>query len=438
MVARFWSVLFVGGSRRTQSRHIGWRLASFFFAACLCANLKGQFAIARIFNPSIKRSTQIMSGSKYTVYGGSEIDTLIESHMNKLVSAVLKGGSGTLSAIVLGGGYGRGEGGVKKIGGKDFLFNDYDLFLISKNLSRKEKAKQNAAFKKVAHNLSSEFGIEVDFSPLKNESELSSLDYEMVWLEAKLGHVVLWGNQNVFDRIPNWDLKDMPLEEAARLLMNRGMGILLSKGRLGHGDEDAESMEFVERNAWKAIMAAGDTHLILNRAYDSSYRKRLENFKELPSGKDCLAPDFGAFYAKSIGYKLLPPENPPSKQDASSLLAKATEFLLASQIAVASRMAGRKMELKDLADCPPNICASKGFKGIAKNIVLNAMKFGPFQTPSSFLKHPRGRIFAAIPFFSGAVEFDPLKLSRLLGLRGTETDRTVLFNALVKLWERFS
>jgi hypothetical protein len=73
---------------------------------------------------------------------------------------------------------------------------------------------------------------------------------------------------------------------------------------------------------------------------------------------------------------------------------------------------------------------------MAKNCVLNLLHFKGSGRGASLFAHPRGRIFAAIPFFLGALDIDAGLIARLLG--SSVGEREVLFDRLKKLWERFS
>jgi hypothetical protein len=376
------------------------------------------------------------------VFGSEEIDRTIDSHMKTLVSTSLATvGEGNLSAIILGGGYGRGEGGVTIRDGKETLYNDYDIFVVSNGLSMSGKREMNAKFKEISARLSEEFGIEVDFSPLKNVSELSCLDYEMVWYEGKKGHIVLWGDEHVFGAIPGWDIRNMPHAEAARLLMNRGMGLLLASSKLRDCGSDNAALEFIERNAWKAVMASGDTFLILKSRYDSSYVKRGENFKMLsPADLIAAGSELCEYYAQSIHYKLSPPAHPSDRDKCTELLGKATELLLNAYLPVASSICGE--DIQSFAQLPsrlPDLTPTPGPKSRLKNIVLNILKFkgGAGFSGARIIKHPRSRIFAAIPYFLGA-DVNSSEIDGLLCEMPDNPDDEIRFARLKGLWERFS
>jgi hypothetical protein len=382
-----------------------------------------------------------MSRSRYTVFGSEEIDRTIDSHMKTLVSAALAAvGDRHLAAIILGGGYGRGEGGVTIRAGKESLYNDYDIFVVSNGLSMSGKREMSAKFSVLSARLSEEFGIEVDFSPPKNVSELRRLDYEMVWYEGKKGHIVLWGDEHVFAAIPEWDIKDMPHAEAARLLMNRGMGLLLASRKMRSGEPDRETLEFAERNAWKAVMAAGDTFLILKGRYDSSYVKRGENFKALSQAGLNPGGGLSDYYGKSIHYKLSPPAAPLAHKECAELLEMARGFLLNAYLPVAASICG--LEISSFAQLPsrlPDLTPVPGLKNTLKNIILNSLKFrGRAGFGSTMLiKHPRSRIFAAIPYFLGA-GINHAEIDAILGGMTGQPDDEKRFTRLKSLWERFS
>ncbi len=383
-----------------------------------------------------------MRRSRYTVFGSEEIDRTIDAHMKTLVSAALATiGERNLSAIILGGGYGRGEGGVTIRDGMERLYNDYDMFVVSNGLSMAEKKETDQKFRELSTRLTKEFGIEVDFSPLKNASELRRLDYEMVWYEGRKGHMVLWGDEHVFDAIPEWDIKDMPHAEAARLLMNRGMGLLLASRKLRDCGSDSAALEFIERNAWKAVMASGDTFLILKSQYDSSYVKRGENFKMLaPVDLIAAGSELCEYYSQSIHYKLSPPAHPSDRYKCTELLRKATELLLKAYLPVASSICGE--DIKSFAQLPsrlPDLTPKPGPKSRLKNIVLNILKFkgGAGFSGSRIIKHPRSRIFAAIPYFLGA-DVNSSEIDALLCEMPDNPDDETRFARLKGLWERFS
>src|SRR5512133_3508140 len=97
---------------------------------------------------------------KYTINGSEEFEQKITSDMEVIVRRVTTVlDESDLVSIILGGGYGRGEGGVRIIDGKEMLFNDYDLFIISKPISHFKVKSYQAKLKLLTEELSTEIGI---------------------------------------------------------------------------------------------------------------------------------------------------------------------------------------------------------------------------------------------------------------------------------------
>ena len=82
---------------------------------------------------------------KYTLTGSEKFDKLIDEQLIQVTQEILNLiPQKDIAAILLGGGYGRGEGGVLLENGEESLYNDYDLFVILKNVSYlKKKEYQN-------------------------------------------------------------------------------------------------------------------------------------------------------------------------------------------------------------------------------------------------------------------------------------------------------
>ena len=68
----------------------------------------------------------------YSVYGSSDFEAMMDKLLKSVVDEFLsKTDLSKLSALVLGGGYGRGEGGVFRHDGIEELYNDLDLFVFT-------------------------------------------------------------------------------------------------------------------------------------------------------------------------------------------------------------------------------------------------------------------------------------------------------------------
>ena len=170
-------------------------------------------------------------------------------------------------ALVLGGGYGRGEGAVQIIDNVEYGYNDLDLVLIVKNKYSLPKAK----LEKLTDRYSKELNIDVDLSRPLTIKDIRNWSHWLMWHDIVHGHVVLMGDNNIIElNAPDYIRTAPPTIEATRLLLNRGSGLLWSL-MLKKGNKTLPDPDFIRRNYYKCLLSLGDALLITKRMYTTSY-----------------------------------------------------------------------------------------------------------------------------------------------------------------------
>ena len=374
--------------------------------------------------------------SRYTVYG-DRIDALIDRHLDVINRGVLSiVGKDELEAVILCGGYGRGEGGVFiDSQGSEALYNDYDMFVIIKPMRQPRKAFYQNELKKLGHSLGKEFGIEVDFGPLKTIDQMRSAPYTLFNYELRYGHIVTYGRQDILSVMPEWEGDSIPVMEAAKLLLNRGVGLFLSRQKLANEPDSDAANEFVTRNIYKAVMAIGDAALMCERTYHFSYLRRLELMEDIRQSSIVKSLDIYDDYLSSMEYKLRPARNIFNRQQLSAMLDKNIEKLLRMFFIVSGKVfklpdgAGYNMFAQGfLSDSNP-VC-------IARNMLLNfkTFKLHGFD-PVWFMKYPRMRLFYCLAYILDR-EPKPSKaqVCRVLGIC---KDQGNIEQRFMDLWERY-
>jgi len=188
-----------------------------------------------------------------------------------------------LAGVVLGGGYGRGEGGV--IEGCR-LSNDLDFFAITEDgASAAEIAAIAAALEPISKEWTAKIGIDVDFT-VRTPWRIKHDEKRLMIQELVRGYfdVAGKGGKTLFSAIRRIDASKIPWTEAARLMMNRGMGLMLAKCKIENENcKNGEAInefgatvvecrmsperDFIVRNINKCVLGAGDARLIARRAY---------------------------------------------------------------------------------------------------------------------------------------------------------------------------
>ncbi|MFA6716661.1 MAG: hypothetical protein WCS27_14870 [Victivallaceae bacterium] len=231
---------------------------------------------------------------------------MLDGYLSAIAETVKTSGfARSIAAIVLGGGYGRGEGGVM-IGpdGEKKLYNDLDFFVITENVSLGERGRIDRFLSDTGQKFSSEIGIEVDFGRAKTLKQLSRMPLTMMWQELKEGHRVVYGDKDVMRYLPDFELNDLPRMEGLQLLLNRGAGMLLAKRLLEENADSPKDLDFIGRNLYKAALACGDVFLLVQKQYCLSLPERLARLKE-HGGKKADPHDVD-LYEKAAEFKLSP------------------------------------------------------------------------------------------------------------------------------------
>ena len=183
-----------------------------------------------------------------------------------------------LAGVVLGGGYGRGEGGAKG----DALSNDLDFFAITEDGAPEAESVVaiGEALKPISEKWTAKLGIDVDFT-VKTPWRIRHDQERLMIQELLRGYCDVAGKkgEELFAGMEVVDAAKLPWMEAARLLMNRGMGLLLAKCKIESveckidGSSAVESRmpdaehDFVVRHINKCILGVGDARLIARHAY---------------------------------------------------------------------------------------------------------------------------------------------------------------------------
>jgi len=329
---------------------------------------------------------------KYSVHGSAEFDALVDAHMERIAEVVYSSiYSKHWKALVLIGGYGRGEG-TPQVGpnGKELPFNDYSFLVVTNfidPLLRQSLKKREAS-------LSEELGLVVVLRP-KLKRSLKRSAFTLSNYEMKLGHRVLRGDKEILSNMPDISPKQIPLSEGTRLLMNRGKRLLDIKMRMSTGKPlTHEEHHLFIKYIFKAHLAFGDCALLLRGAYDPSTAVRRERINEislnsLPDGRGIA----GA-YRRAIDFKDRACFQSLETVNLHVWLDETVQRFKEVFLWHERRRLNRKFHSpKKYAHGFPNL----GNEGSAlRNAGCNLRTFGLGALPNLFT-HPRIRLYAALP-----------------------------------------
>ena len=205
--------------------------------------------------------------------------------------------SSTVRAVVLGGGYGRGEGGATPDG---MPYNDMDFFVVMNGT--KPSPGLHDLLDAISAEWKKKLSIDIDFCCVKSLKALYKDAGTLMIQELFAGRRIVFGDEHIFDDAPLRPFSEIPWTEAARLLLNRGAGLLFARQRAN----DSAEADFVRRNLHKAALGCGDAILIVHHDYRGAGTERLEALKKYHEAS-WLIPEYEAAlefkYAPGTGKK---------------------------------------------------------------------------------------------------------------------------------------
>lgn len=215
------------------------------------------------------------SPAVYTPAGEAELERRIALDLRGLAQAVERELGGSLRALLLGGGYGRGEGGGRRdAAGTWQPLNDYDLVAVVAGVPRWRLASLRQRLADLAGRQAEQIGIEVELSPLRVE-ELGQLPFTMMWCELLAKPHFLFGDRASLAGVRPLPPGLLPAVEGVRYLANRGALLLWSR----HETLPPERLWKFVAKAW---LACGATTLIAHRSFVVGYAARQRALEALP------------------------------------------------------------------------------------------------------------------------------------------------------------
>ena len=152
----------------------------------------------------------------YTLYN-KQVDNLINKKLEMVVD-VLKDSTPNVCSIILAGGYGKGEGIIKKTSNKIELVSDFDIFVITDSrLSNKIMKHIYQKIKKKISHYDEEIEIDVRYF---EKNKLKKVAPILRFYDLKYASKVIYGD-DVRGLIPIPKEQNLPVYEGVRLLFNR-------------------------------------------------------------------------------------------------------------------------------------------------------------------------------------------------------------------------
>ena len=375
---------------------------------------------------------------RFTIDGSDAL----EGHLEAICQEVLAGvrrlvPSSRLDGLLLGGGYGRGEGGVLKTAAGDQPYNDLEFYVFAHGNAVFAEREFRQPLHELGESLSPRAGLEVEFKVLTLDKLARSVP-SMFHYDLVAGHRWQMGDDTMLVRCEHHrDPAKIPLHEATRLLMNRCSGLLFSAERLARQIFNEADADFVGRNLAKAQLAFGDVLLTAHGEYHWSCGERHSRLGRMAAVNGLSLAELTRHHAQGVEFKLHPTRSTESRAD---LAARHAELKTIGQKVwlwlESKRLKENFTSARDYGCSAAHKCPETSS---LRNRFVNGRAFGA----TSFLcgRYPRERLLNALSLIlwePAALEDTVLCRRVQRQLRTTAQDLAGLVSAYTRIWNRFN
>jgi hypothetical protein len=345
-----------------------------------------------------------------------------------------------LAAIVLGGGYGRGEGGVLRTEAGDQPYNDLEFYVFLRGNRLWQEHRFGRMLHHLGERLSVDAGLQIEFK-LDCADRWRRRPVSMFSYDLASGHRVIFGDESVFQGCGHHlEAAAIPLSEATRLLFNRCSGLLLAREKLRKSVFTSEEADFVGRNLAKMKLALGDAVLTAFGQYHWSARERQRRLATLSAAE--LRPwlaKIQAYHAAGLRFKLHPRRVRKEVDEFDAEHRRLTELALQLWLWIEGRRLNQHfLSASDYALSSTDKCPETP---AWRNYLVNLRTFGPRAAvaPMSW-RYPRERLFHALTLllWNAEVAAQPPILRRLQQQLQTDApDWASLVSVFKRIWPRY-
>lgn len=238
---------------------------------------------------------------RYTALGSAKVEKHVQSILDEVahkVQGVIP--AHQLKALVLIGGYGRGEGGVTlDRQGEERCNNNLDFILITTGLARPSDLERRC--RDALRPLVETYELGFDVSAV-HATRLRRAAPRMIWYDMRHGHRTIVGDADFVPSLERFDASSIPSWDARDLLVNRGTLLLINDMLLEDIDFCPSWRPIVVRHAIKAIIGYGDALLYFLGEYHWSYREKRTRMM----AREDVSLAFRALYDEAVSFRFQP------------------------------------------------------------------------------------------------------------------------------------
>lgn len=273
---------------------------------------------------------------RFTARGGPEVEAEVASLVERageIVAASLP--RDAYRALLLIGGYGRGEGGVERRDGVERPHNNLDFLLVTTPRGSAGRGVSKGRLDALLRPLSAEAGVGIDTGVI-SEWKLRLSPCLVLWSDMRFGHKTVAGDPSFVPSLTRFREEAIEPSDVLHLLVNRGTLLVINDLLLARGAGSAEDRRTVVKHAMKAVIGYGDAWLFAAGEYDASY---LEKQRRMRARRDAPAA-LRALYDEALEFRFEPSYERYLERDPGAWMDRLREDLAPIHLAFERRRLG--------------------------------------------------------------------------------------------------
>ena len=278
---------------------------------------------------------------RFTVAGSEAFEQDLAGRVREMTGRLIAAlEPGEMVALCLIGGYGRGEGGVEVVAGRERPHNNLDLLLLSR---KTDPAALRARLAPLIRKEAARVGCGLDLGVV-SYAALKRAPCRLMWFEARHGHKILAGDPEALQRLGRFTLDRVQPREMRDLMANRGTLLVLNDLALESDILDEETRRMIVRHLIKAILGFGDALLYFHGRYHHMALERRARLSRL-----LVPPGFGQLYEAAVEFRLRPDYARRAPRDVRRWQAEVRAILEKVHLEVEARRLGGDRAWSDYA-----------------------------------------------------------------------------------------
>lgn len=250
-------------------------------------------------------------GPRFTLHGSPKIEQHIGATVARAAGLVAKNFNRyECRALVLLGGYGRGEGGVIRENAEERPHNNIDFLLVTSLFGALRQSALKKRLDDVLRPIVHDEGIGIDTGVI-SDFELKRAPPRIIWFDLRWGHRTVLGDTALIPSLDSVAPNEIELEDVHHLLVNRASLLVINQAIIERGITSDHDARFITKHLMKAIIGHGDALLFTRQRYHASYLEKQRRMRELSS----VVPGLAELYEMAAAFRFEPDYNRHARTD---------------------------------------------------------------------------------------------------------------------------